>query len=249
MAGHNKWSKIKRKKGANDAKMSKIYSKLIKEIQVAVKMGGPDPEANPRLRLAIQNSKGQNMPKDNVERAIKKASGEDDTVYEEVTYEGYAPHGVAIFIECTTDNTNRSVANVRSYFNKFDGSLAKNGSLEFIFDQKGIFTFKEPENFDRDEFELEMIDAGAEEIENEDGEISITTTREDFGSVQNKLESMGIETDEAGLKRIPKVMKDLTPDQFKTVNKLIELIEDDDDVQEVYHNVQAYDEILAAIEE
>lgn len=249
MAGHNKWSKIKRKKGANDAKMSKIYSKLIKEIQVAVKLSGPDPETNPRLRVAIQNSKGQNMPKDNIERAIKKASGEDGANYEEVTYEGYAPHGVAIFIEATTDNTNRTVADVRSYFNKVDGSLAKSGSLDFIFDQKGVFVFPMPEGMEKDELELELIDAGAEEIDVEDGTVSLTTAREDFGSAQEKLEEMGIETEEAGLKRIPKIFKKIEPDQFKTVLKLIDLLEDNDDVQNVYHNVELTEELEAVLEE
>lgn len=246
MSGHNKWSKIKRKKGANDAKMSKIFSKIIKEISVAVKMSGPDPEANPRLRLAIQNAKSQNMPKENVERAIKKASGEDDAVYNEVTYEGYAPHGIAIFVEATTDNTNRTVSNVRSIFNKFDGNLATSGSLDFIFDQKGAFTFLIPD-MNIDELELILIDAGAEEIEKDEDTITVYTAREDFGKMQEKLEELDLEVEEARLQRIPKITKKLTPDQFKTVHKLIDLLEDDDDVQQVYHDIELTEELMELV--
>ena len=247
MSGHSKWSTIKRKKGAIDAKRSKIFSKLIKEISVAARMGGGDPEANPRLRLAIQNSKSENLPKENIERAIKKATGDDADNYDEVTYEGYAPHGVAVFVECMTDNTNRSVANVRSYFTKFNGSLGKNGSLEFIFDHKGVFTFKVPE-MDMDELELELIDAGAEDIEVEEDFITVYTAREDFGNVQKKLDELNIEVDNAGLKRIPNNTKELNVEQFQSVMKLIDMLEEDDDVQEVYHNIEITDELMESIE-
>jgi len=246
MSGHSKWSTIKRKKGAKDAARSKVFSKLIKEIQVAAKIGGGDPDANPRLRLAIQNGKTENLPKENIERAIKKATGDDATVYEEVTYEGYAPHGVAVFVECMTDNTNRTVANIRSYFNKFNGSLGKSGSLEFIFDHKGIFSFKIPE-IDMETLELELIDAGAEEIETDEGYVEVTCAREDFGNVQKKLDELKIEVENAGLKRIPKDTKELNIEQFTSVMKLIDLIDDDDDVQNVYHNIELTDELLQNI--
>lgn len=246
MSGHSKWSKIKRKKGATDAKRSKIFSKLIKEISVAVKLNGPEPDSNPRLRLAIQNAKGENLPKENIERVIKKAGGDDTTVYSEITYEGYAPNGVALFIECTTDNTNRTVAKIRSYLTKYNGSLGKTGSLEYIFDQKGVFTFKLPE-IDTDELELELIDAGAEDIEIDDNYITVTTAREDFGNVQKKLDELNIEVENAGLKRIPNNTKELSPNEFLSVMKLIDVMEEDDDVQEVYHNIELTDELISAM--
>jgi YebC/PmpR family DNA-binding regulatory protein len=238
MSGHSKWSTIKRKKGAVDAKRGKIFTKLIKELTIAVKEGGSaDPEANPRLRLAVQNAKGANMPKDNIERAIKKAAGADADSYEEVTYEGYAQHGVAVFVECMTDNLNRTVAAVRSLFNKYGGSLGTNGSLEFIFDHKGIFTFELPENKDQDELMLEIIDAGAEDVEIEDGYVTVTTAMEDFGSVNKKIEELEIETETAELQRIPKTTVSLEDDAFTKVMKFIDALEDNDDVQKVYHNI------------
>lgn len=249
MAGHNKWSKIKRKKAVNDAKQSKIFSKIIKEIGVAVKQSGTDPEGNPRLKLAIQNAKGANMPKDNIERAINKASGEGGADYQDVTYEGYAPHGVAIFIEATTDNINRTVANVRSYFNKYNGSLSTSGSLDFIFDQKGVFTFEMPENADEEELMLELIDAGAEDVQVEEGEVVVYTAREDFGNVQKKLDELKIEPEEAGLRRLPKVFKKLDAEDARSVFKLIAMLEEDEDVQDVYHNVEMSEELEEVYEE
>jgi YebC/PmpR family DNA-binding regulatory protein len=238
MSGHSKWSTIKRKKGAIDAKRGKIFTKLIKEITIAVKEGGgSEPEANPRLRLAVQNAKGANMPKDNIERAIKKAAGADADSYEEVTYEGYAQHGVAVFVECMTDNLNRTVAAVRSLFNKYGGNLGTNGSLEFIFDHKGIFTFELPEMKDQDELMLEIIDAGAEDVEIEDGYVTVTTAMEDFGSVNKKIEELEIETETAELQRIPKTLVSLDDDAFTKVMKFIDALEDNDDVQKVYHNI------------
>jgi len=242
MSGHSKWSTIKRKKGAIDARRGKIFTKLIKEISIATKEGGSsDPEANPRLRLAVQNAKGANMPKDNIERAIKKASGADADSYEEVTYEGYAAHGIAVFVECVTDNLNRTVAAIRSTFNKYGGSLGTNGSLEFIFDNKGVFTFQVPDNFEEEEFMLEMIDAGADDIENVDGYITITTAMEDFGNVNRKLEEMNIETEAAELQRIPRTLVELDDSSFLQVMKFIEALEDNDDVQKVYHNIEIKD--------
>ena len=249
MSGHSKWSTIKRKKGALDAKRSKAFSKIIKEITVAVKEGGgPDPDANPRLRTAIANAKGVNMPKDNVARAISKAGDKDSANFTEVTYEGYAPGGIGIFVECTTDNLQRTVANVRSYFTKYGGSLGKNGSLSFIFDRKGVFTFPIGD-WDLDELEMEIIDAGAEDIEMEDGFVTVTTALEDFGTMQKKLEELEIETESAKLERIPNNTETLDVESAKKVLKLIDVIEEDDDVQEVYHNLEMTDELIAALEE
>ena len=242
MSGHSKWSTIKRKKGALDAKRGKLFTKLIKEISIAAREGGGDPEGNPRLRLAIQNAKGANMPKDNIERAIKKATGSDATEYFETTYEGYAPHGVPVFVECTTDNLNRTVSSVRSIFNKYGGSLGTNGSLEFIFDRKGVFTIPQPEGVDMDEFTLEIIDAGAEDVEVEEGYMTVYCPMEDFGSIQKKLDEMEVEVENAELQRIPKTQVDLKDEEFQKVMKLIEALEDDDDVQKVYHNINATDE-------
>ncbi|MBP5589710.1 MAG: YebC/PmpR family DNA-binding transcriptional regulator, partial [Bacteroidales bacterium] len=190
MSGHNKWSTIKRKKGALDAKRGKIFTKIIKEIIIAAKEGGGDPDSNARLRLAIQNAKGANMPKDNIERAIKKAVGADAVSYSEVTFEGYATGGIAVFVECLTDNNNRTVASVRSIFSKYNGSLGTNGSLSFLFNRKGVFEIKNA-GYDLEELEFEMIDAGIEEFEVEGDQITLTCAMEDFGNVNKKLEEKG----------------------------------------------------------
>lgn len=247
MSGHSKWSTIKRKKGAADAKRSKMFSKIVKEIAVAVKESGPDPEANPRLRLAMNNAKGVNMPKDNVERAISKADKEGDNL-EEMSFEGYAMNGIAVFVDCLTDNKNRTVSNVRAIFTKYGGNLGKNGSLTFLFDTKGIFTFPVPEGMDIEELELKMIDAGAEDIEVDEGLITITTAKEDFGSAQKKLDSMNIEVENASLQRIPNDTKALDVDSALKVLKMIDAFEDDDDVQNVYHSLELTDEVAAAME-
>lgn len=246
MSGHSKWSTIKRKKGAADAKRGKIFSRIVKEIQIAVREAGPDPEANPRLRLAIQNAKGVNMPKDNVERAINKSSESDNLV--EVTYEGYGPNGVAIFIECLTDNSQRTVSNVRSIFNRRGGSLGTNGSLSFIFDRKGVFNVPKGD-LDPEEFELEIIDAGVEEFEIEDDLFVITTPMEDFGSVQKKLDEMGIQPDSADLQRIPNMTKKLNLEDSQKILKLIEEFEEIDDVQNVYHNLELTEELLMSMQD
>jgi len=237
MSGHSKWSTIKRKKGANDAKRGKMFTKVLKEISVAAKEGGGEVETNPRLRLAVQNAKGINMPKDNIERAIKKATGADATSYIETTYEGYGPNAVAVFVECTTDNLNRTVSNVRALFSKYGGSLGTNGSLEFIFDRKGVFTLPVPEAMDMDELSLELIDAGAEDMEESDGYVNITSAMEDFGNVQKKLDELNLEAESAELQRIPNTLVDLPDENFTSVMKLIDMLEDDDDVQKVYHNI------------
>jgi YebC/PmpR family DNA-binding regulatory protein len=247
MSGHSKWSTIKRKKGAIDAKRGKIFTKIIKEIIIAAKEGGGDPEANARLRLAVQNAKGANMPKDNIERAIKKATGSDAESYVETTFEGYAPHGIAVFAECLTDNNNRTVASVRSVFNKFGGNLGTNGSLSFLFERKGIFTIP-TEGLSLEELELEMIDAGAEDFEIDEDTLTITCAMEDFGNVSRKLTELGIEPEESGLKRIPNDTKQLDVESAKKVLKFIETLEDDDDIQNVYHNLEMTDELAAALE-
>jgi len=242
MAGHSKWANIKRRKGAQDAKRGKMFTKLIKELTVSAKNGGADPEANPRLRLAIQNAKGANMPKDNIERAISKGSGADSEDYIETTYEGYGSNGVAIFVECTTDNLNRTVSSVRAAFSKYGGSLGTNGSLEFIFDRKGVFSFPQPEGVDLDDLTLELIDAGAEEVENDQGYFHVTCSIEDFGNLQRKLELLNIETENAELQRIPNTTVALEDEDLTKVYKLVEVLEDDDDVQKVYHNIDISEE-------
>ena len=188
MSGHSKWANIKHRKGAQDAKRSKMFTRIIKEITVAVKEGGSAQETNPRLRTAMQNAKGANMPKDTIERTIKKASGADGTSYEEITFEGYASNGVAIFVECTTDNNNRTVANIRAIFSKYGGRLGTNGSLEFIFVRKGVFTLAlENVGLEMEDFEMELIDAGLEEIEKEDDIILVYTDFADFSPMQKKI--------------------------------------------------------------
>jgi YebC/PmpR family DNA-binding regulatory protein len=246
MSGHSKWSTIKRKKGAADAKRGKIFTKIIKEISIAAREGGGDAETNPRLRLAIQNAKGANMPKENIERAIKKAAGADGTHYTEATFEGYAPGGIAIFIECLTDNNNRTVSSVRAAFNRHGGSLGTNGSLSFIFDRKGVFTI-DKEGINIDDIELDLIDAGAEDIEADGDRITITCAMEDFGSVNKKLIDLGIEPEEAGLKRIPNDTKKLDLESAKKILRFVDTLEDDDDIQNVYHNLEMTDEIAAAL--
>lgn len=247
MSGHNKWSTIKRKKGATDAKRSKIFSKIIKEISIAVRESGSDPDGNPRLRLAINNAKGANMPKDNVQRAINKAADKDAANLIETNFEGYASHGIAIFVECLTDNNQRTLSNIRSYFTKYNGSLGTNGSLSFIFDRKGIFSIPES-SLNADEFEMEMIEAGAEDISHENGLYIVTTKVEDFGSMMKKLESMKITPENAELQRIPKDTVTLNVEDAKKVLKLIDIIEEDDDVQNVYHTLEFTDELIAEID-
>ncbi|NSW95594.1 MAG: YebC/PmpR family DNA-binding transcriptional regulator [Bacteroidales bacterium] len=248
MSGHNKWSTIKRKKGANDAKRGKIFTKIIKEIMIAAKEGGSDPELNPRLRLAVQNAKGANMPKDNIERAIKKAVGADADSYVGTTFEGYAPGGIAVFVECLTDNNNRTVATIRSAFNKHGGKLGTNGSLSAEFERKGVFTIRKEDVSSPEEMELELIDAGAQDIDSDDETYTITCAMEDFGSVNKKLGEMGIQPEEAGLKRVPVNPRRLDVESAKKVLRFVEFLEDDDDVQNVYHNLEITDELAEQME-
>ncbi len=249
MSGHSKWSTIKRKKGALDAKRSKIFTKIIKEISVAVREGGPDPSGNPRLRLGIQSAKAANMPKENIERAIKKGAGTDGAHYTEITYEGYASHGVAVYVECLTDNLNRTVASVRSAFSKHGGALGTNGSLEFLFERKGVFTLKAAGPPDEEEFTLAMIDAGAEDVSFEEaGYITVYCAVVDFGAMQKKIEGLPWEVESAELQRIPKTTVSLELEALRKVMKLIDTLEDDDDVQKVYHNLELNEDQLAELD-
>ncbi|MEY5068375.1 MAG: hypothetical protein RLZ47_237 [Bacteroidota bacterium] len=223
------------------AKMAVQFTRLGKEIVMAVKAGGPNPDANSRLRTAIQNAKAVNMPKDRVEAAIKRASNKDESNYEELVYEGYGPHGVAVLVETATDNTNRTVANVRSYFNKCDGTLGKTGSLDFIFNRKSVFRF-DPGDMDLEELEFELIDAGLEDLYVEEGEEGkdvavIHTAFEDFGKMQKMLEEKGIEVLSAKLERVALSTTEVSEGQAADVLKLIDKLEEDDDVQAVYHNM------------
>ena len=247
MSGHNKWSTIKRKKGALDNKRSHIFTRIIKEITVAVKESGSDPDGNPRLRLAIQNAKGANMPKENVQRAINKAEKEPANL-DEVTFEGYGPYGVAFFIECLTDNNKRTVSNVRNIFTKKNGTLGTNGSLSFIFERKGVITIPKDKITDIEEFELEIIDVGAEDIENLEDVIVVTTAMEDFGKVRKKLDELNIEAENAELKRIPTETKKLEIEQSKKILAMADLFEEDDDVQNVFHNLEVTDELMESME-
>ncbi|MBS7566015.1 YebC/PmpR family DNA-binding transcriptional regulator [Mucilaginibacter sp. Bleaf8] len=223
------------------AKMAVQFTRLGKEIVMAVKDGGPNPETNSRLRTAMQNAKAVNMPKDRVEAAIKRASSKDEKDYEELVYEGYAPHGVAVLVETATDNTNRTVANVRSYFTKVGGALGKTGSLDFIFSRKSVFRF-EPGERDLEELELDLIDAGLEELfveTDEEGKdvAVIHAAYEDFGKMQKTLEGMGIELKSAKLERIALSTTEISEEDAADVLKLIDKLEEDDDVQAVYHNM------------
>ena len=218
--------------------MSRTFTKIGKEITMAVKAGGPDPDANSRLRALMQNAKAANMPKDNVERAIKKAISKDEGNYKEVVYEGYAPFGVAIVVETATDNTTRTVANVRSYFNKAGGSLGTSGSLSFLFEHKSVFKIKEKEGVEIDELELELIDFGVDEMDSDEGSIMIYGPFEEFNNIQKYLEDNGFEIESAEFERIPNDTKEVTAEQREVIEKLIERFEDDDDVQNVFHNMK-----------
>lgn len=219
------------------AAMSKAFTRIGKDIVIAVKAGGPDPATNSRLRAVIQNAKAVNMPKDNIERAIKRASDKSQGDFKELLYEGYAPHGIAVLIETATDNNTRTVANIRSYFNKCNGSLGTSGSVEFMFDHTCNFCIAASE-LDLEELELELIDFGVEEVFQDDEGIHIYAPFESFGAIQKELESRELEIISSGFDRIPQVTKELSEQQVEEVEKLLELIEEDDDVQNVYHNMQ-----------
>lgn len=222
--------------------MARVFTKLGKEITIAAKAGGGDPDTNPRLRALMATAKKENMPKDNVERAIKKALSKDFTDYKEMNYEGYGPHGIAIFVETATDNTTRTVANVRSYFNKLGGSLGTSGSLEFLFDHKCVFHIAKKDDMDLDELELELIDYGVDEIEEEEGEVVLYGEFAQNSAIQKYLEENGYEITSSEFVRIPNDTKQLNAEQAASVNKLIEKLEEDEDVQNVFHNMQEPEE-------
>lgn len=222
--------------------MSRTFTRIGKEITIAVKASGSDPSANPRLRVLLQNAKAANMPKDTVERAIKKATDKDAGDYKEITYEGYGPFGIAIFVEAATDNNTRTVANVRSYFTKFGGNLGTQGSLTFLFDHKSVFKIKAKEGISLEDLELELIDYGVDEIVPDEEEIMLYGAFEEFANIQKYLESNGFEIVSAEFERIPHELKDVNAEQRATIEKLLEKLEDDEDVQNVFHNMKEDDE-------
>lgn len=222
--------------------MARTFTKLGKEIAICVKSGGPDPDGNPRLRVLIQNAKAANMPKENVERAIKRASSKDEADYKEMVYEGYGPYGIAILVETATDNTTRTVANVRSFLNHSGGSLGTSGSLSFLFDRKSIFKVVPKAGISLEDLELELIDFGADELVEEENEITIYGEFESFNAIQKYLEEAAFEIVSAEFVRIPNDIKELTKEQRTQVYKLIDKLEDDEDVQNVYHNMKEEEE-------
>ena len=248
MSGHSKWSTIKRKKGAIDAKRGKIFTRLIKEIIVAARMGGGDPDANPRLRSAIASAKAENMPKDNIERAIKKGTGDlEGAVYEEITYEGYGPGGVAILVDCMTDNKNRSVADIRHYFSKSGGNLGEFGCVSWMFTKKGTIlidkgTIGEEELMDK------ALDAGAEDVVEEDNVYQVLSAPEDFETVREALEASGVKFIEASVAMVPQTIVEIAEEKTaKQILRLLENLEEHDDVQNVYANFDIPEEIMEAV--
>ena len=224
--------------------MARTFTKIGKQIAIAVKNGGPDPENNPHLRAIIQNAKRENMPNDNVNRAIKNAMGKDQSDFKEMTYEGYGPHGVAVFVETATDNNTRTVANVRAIFNKFCGNMGTMGSLAFLFDHKCVFTFKKKDGVEMDDLILELIDYGVDEdydFDEETGEITIYGDPKSFNEIQKYLEGNGFEVTGAEFTRIPNDLKEVNKEQRETIEKMVDLLEDDDDVQNVYTNMKPED--------
>ena len=222
--------------------MARVFTKLGKEITIAVKAGGPDPGSNPRLRVLMQTAKKENMPKDNVDRAIKRASSKDYTDYKEMNYEGYGPFGIAVFVETATDNTTRTVGNVRSYFNKAGGALGTTGSLEFLFDHKCVFHILKKDGVSLDDLELELIDYGVDELEEDEGEVILYGDFAQNAAIQKYLEENGYEITSSEFVRIPNDLKDVTPEQRETIDKLIERLEEDEDVQNVFHNMKESEE-------
>jgi len=222
--------------------MSRTFTRIGKEITIAAKQGGPDPDMNPRLRVLMQNAKAANMPKDTVERAIKKATEKDAGDYKEIVYEGYGPFGIAIVVETATDNNQRTVANVRSYFNKHGGSLGTQGSLSFLFDHKSVFHIKPKEGVELDELELELIDFGVDELEHDEDEWVAYGAFDQFANIQKYLEDNGYEISSAEFERIPTDYKTVTPEQREQIDKLLEKFEEDEDVQNVFHNMKEDEE-------
>ena len=242
MSGHSKWATIKHKKGALDAKRGQMFTKLIKEISIAARMGGGDPDANARLRTAVLKARAANMPKDNVERAIKKGTGElEGSSYEELTYEAYAPGGIAILIEVLTDNKNRAAAEVRNLLTRSGGSLATVNAVMRLFSRKGVISL-DGEKYSEDKVMEIGLEAGADDIVNEDGEIVVYTTPETFEAVLNAINAAGMETDGAEISMVPETYVDVDKDQGGKIQKLIDKLEESDDVQNVYHNANIPEE-------
>jgi YebC/PmpR family DNA-binding regulatory protein len=249
MSGHSKWSTIKRKKGAADAKRGAIFTRLSREIVMAAREGGGDPDSNFRLRLAVDKARSENMPKDNIERAMRRGSGEDkdSAAFEQITYEGYAPHGVAVMVETVTDNRNRTVSDLRHAFTKMGGNMAEPGAVGWQFDRVAFFSFPASAlNFDK-AFEL-GIEAGANDVVEEDGQIEITAPVETFKEIATLLHKAKVQPEEAGLRMIPRQEMELSPDDTVQVLKALETIEDLDDVQNVYSNLKVSDEAITALE-
>ena len=244
MSGHSKWHNIKNKKGKADAKRGKIFTKMARKIAVAVKEGGDDPDYNPALKAAIDSAKAENMPNDNIERAIKKAAGEGDSDnFESVTYEGYGPSGIAVMVQCMTDNRNRTAPEVRHAFDKNGGNLGTDGSVSFLFERKGQLGIEIKEGVDPEIVEMDAIEAGAEDIRTEDGGIEIITAPEDYQSVRKNLEEAGYEFVISEITYLPQTTTVLDdPEDRKKMNKLIDQLEESDDVQEVIHNWENDDE-------
>lgn len=240
MAGHSKWNNIKRRKGAQDAKKGKIFMRHAKDIYLAAKDGGGDPDMNPALRTAIDNARADNMPNDNIERNIKKATGTlEGVTYEELTYEGYGPGGVAVIVNVLTDNKNRTASEVRHAFSKHGGNLGENGSVSFMFDRRGyIVILNEEGNIDEDEITLEAIEAGAEDISSEDDVYEIFTTPEDFKDVCEHLKKQGYELEDAEVTLIPQTYTSLPKDDEEKMERLIDMLEDEEDIQDVHHNLK-----------
>ncbi len=245
MSGHSKWSTIKRKKGANDAKRGKIFTRLIKEITVAARMGGGDPEGNPRLRSAISVAKSENMPKDNIARAIKKGTGEiEGEVYEEILYEGYGPGGVAVLVNCMTDNRNRTVADIRHFFAKSNGNLGESGCVAWMFESKGLIVIDKEVVSEEKLMDL-ALEAGADDVIEEDTEFQVTTAPEDYETVREALEESEISFLEASLTMVPQNTIEVTEEKpAKALLKLLESLEDHDDVQNVHANFDIDDELM-----
>ncbi len=247
MSGHSKWSKIKRQKAATDAKKSKVWARITRDIMVAAREGGGDPNMNARLALAVEKAKSENMPKDNVERAIKRGTGEiAGADYEEVTYEGYAPGGVAVFVETLTDNTNRTVADLRHLFSKAGGSLGQTGSVAYLFDRKGEIEIPEEGHDEMELFNL-VAEAGADDLRLEDGYFTVTTSVENYGPVMAALREAGIEPEEASLVRIPTTMLTLDAEEARRVVKLIDALEEYQDVQAVYTTLDLNEATIEAV--
>ncbi|MBO8155949.1 MAG: YebC/PmpR family DNA-binding transcriptional regulator [Bacillaceae bacterium] len=247
MAGHSKWHNIKRRKNAQDAKRGKIFMKLAKEIYVAAKQGGGDPDTNPSLRLAIDKAKSNNMPNDNIERAIKKATGNLEQIdYHEITYEGYGPGGIAVMVKALTDNKNRTASEVRHAFSKNGGNLGEDGCVSYMFNRKGYLVIDRNEHdVDEDELMLEVIEAGAEELETDEDSFEIYTEPEHFQEVKDALEKRGYTFQTAEITMIPQTYTQAGEEEVQKMMKLIDMLEDNDDVQDIYHNMEADEEIMS----